>query len=303
MIERHIHNHLIWIDLQNPTNEEIREIMTEFELAPELVHDFAAPVPRSEAICVNKVIKLTMDFPVVRRTDMKGPHEMKFIVGSNFFITVHYESITSLDNFKKELEVVETLRKSKTRLTGADLYIALMNVLYESIALKLDYLYSKVSDIEAELYDGHEREMVFQISALSRRLITFKETLRAHDDVFRDAKNHFEHAYKTKYHDKLADLHMHYFHLMRRTLSQFETLEDFRSTNLELLSTRQNEIMKLFTILAFVTFPLTLFTSMFGMNTKTAPITGQDGDFWIILAIMTAIATLFFLFFKYKKWL
>jgi Mg2+ and Co2+ transporter CorA len=55
--------------------------------------------------------------------------------------------------------------------------------------------------------------------------------------------------------------------------------------------------------MAFVTFPLSLFASIFGMNTKTLPLAGFEGDFWIILGIMVAATIFFFAFFKHKRWL
>ncbi len=303
MIERFIYKSAIWVDLYKPTTEEIRQVITEFSISPSLTQDFHGPVPRSEAVVAEKVIKMTMDFPTVKRTDITQPHEIKFLVSKEFLITVRYEDISAVDNFKKDFEVLITLRKTSSSLTGANIFISLINELYEATATKLDYIQAKLIEVEDNIYEGNEKEMVFQISYLSRKLITFSQTLKAHDDVFRDAKHHFEAVFKNKYSDALDDLHMHYFHLIRRTTALFVTLEDFRNTNSALLTTKQNEIMKIFTILAFVTFPLTLFTSMFGMNTKTTPIVGQDGDFWIILGIMTTIAIIFFMFFKYKNWL
>ena len=61
--------------------------------------------------------------------------------------------------------------------------------------------------------------------------------------------------------------------------------------------------MKILTIMAFITFPLTLFASMFGMNTHTTPIVGYPGDFWIILGIMVIVSAGLFSYFKYKKWM
>jgi len=61
--------------------------------------------------------------------------------------------------------------------------------------------------------------------------------------------------------------------------------------------------MKTLTIMAFVTFPLTLISSVFGMNTTYLPIVGVHGDFWIILGFMCTLAIVFFSYFKYKKWL
>ena len=154
-----------------------------------------------------------------------------------------------------------------------------METLYAAGHDKLDYVQSLFSEIEEQIYLGKEKEMVFRISEISRKLIVFRQTLRAHDDVFRDAKYHFEQVFKSTHHDELEDVHMHFFHLLRRTVTLFETLEDFKNTNQALLSTKQNEVMKILTIMAFITFPLTLITSMFGMNTKATPVIGTDGDF------------------------
>jgi len=62
-------------------------------------------------------------------------------------------------------------------------------------------------------------------------------------------------------------------------------------------------VMKLFTILAFITFPLMLFTSMFGMNTTHTPILGCQYDFWLIIFVMTSLTVLMYFYFKSKKWM
>jgi magnesium transporter len=70
-----------------------------------------------------------------------------------------------------------------------------------------------------------------------------------------------------------------------------------------MLSTKQNEIMKIFTILAFVTLPLSLIAAVFGMNTTFIPIVGLPNDFWIIIGIMIITSLAMFAYFKYKKWI
>jgi len=95
----------------------------------------------------------------------------------------------------------------------------------------------------------------------------------------------------------------HYEHVASRADILAKTIDDLRDTNAGLLNSKQNEIMKIFTIMAFITFPLTLFTSTFGMNTTTTPIIGHQGDFWIIISIMIVVSIGFFAFFKYKKWI
>ena len=61
--------------------------------------------------------------------------------------------------------------------------------------------------------------------------------------------------------------------------------------------------MKTLTMMAFVTFPLSLIAGIFGMNTKTLPLIGIENDFWIIIGIMGFAMLLLLSFFKYKNWL
>ena len=84
---------------------------------------------------------------------------------------------------------------------------------------------------------------------------------------------------------------------------QKETLLDLRITNDSLLTTKTNEIMKILTIVAFITFPLTLIAGIFGMNAKYMPFVVHDKDFFIILGLMVVTVFIMFAYFKFKKWM
>jgi Mg2+ and Co2+ transporter CorA len=61
--------------------------------------------------------------------------------------------------------------------------------------------------------------------------------------------------------------------------------------------------MKILTIMAFLTFPLSLFSSLFGMNTTATPIIGNPHDFWIIVSIMMLAIITIVSYFRHKGWL
>jgi magnesium transporter len=100
----------------------------------------------------------------------------------------------------------------------------------------------------------------------------------------------------------LTELFHHYQYLARRTASLGASLQELRDTNDSLLSTKQNEIMKALTVMAFVTYPLALIAAVFGMNTAHTPLVGHPLDFWLVVAIMITAAAIFFAYFKYKRW-
>ncbi len=303
MIERFSSGKLFWINLKNPLAEELHGVMEECDMPPSLMGDMLTPVPRNYAIEVDGIIKLAIDFPVVKRIDAEHPYEIKFLFSKKALITVQYEEMEGLDRFKKEFEVLTTLNKTSKKLTGGHLFFALMSELYSTSASKLDYVESTLSDIEGEIFKDNEKQMVVEIAKTSKRLIAYRHILRAHEDIFYELEPLITEFYDHIHGADLQSLQKTYSVLFHRTNSLFETLSALRDANNAMLTTKQNETVKTLTIMAFITFPLTLFSSMFGMNTVTTPILGHPHDFWIIVGIMSLVTLFFFSFFKYKKWI
>lgn len=303
MIERFNGGKLTWIDMVNPTSDEIREVMEEANLPPELVSDLSAPIPRSSAVAVGNVVKVTLDYPIVKRTDINHPHEIKLLATKTHLVSVHFEDIEAIHRFQKEFELLSILKNTKSKASGGHLLNAIMMFLYNSLNAKLDYLETKLVDVENEIFKGREKEMVFEISNISRRIISFKHVLATHAQVLDDLMELIETAFTKEHKTGVLEIHEQYLFLSSRVGTINETMDELRETNMALLTTKQNETMKILTILAFITFPLTLFTSMFGMNTSTTPIIGQPGDFWIIVGVMAVVSIGFFGYFKYKDWI
>lgn len=302
MIERYKQKNRTWIDIMNPSTEEIREVMEEALFPADFANDLTVMVPQSTTAYVKGSLKITLDFPIVRRTDINHPHEIKFIVTKTHLVTIHFEEIEALHRFGKEFEILCVLKNGKQASTTS-LFITMLNYLYDAMYIKLDYLDTKLKDVETEIFNEHEKEMVFELSQISRRLISFKQTIASHENAINRLRTGLGVAFGQTYQKNADNLENHYRHLTRQIYTLDHTLNDLRATNQALLSTKQNETMKIFTILAFITFPLTLFTSLFGMNTKTTPIVGEEGDFWIILGIMFFVSIFFFAYFKYKRWI
>ncbi|MBI4086615.1 magnesium transporter CorA family protein [Candidatus Kaiserbacteria bacterium] len=302
MIVRYLQDNTAWIDVLEPTAEEIRELMEEYAIDPGLVTDLAVPTRRADVVSVPGAVKITLDFPVVKLSQREFPQEMKFIVTKNALITVRYADIAALHQFAKEFEVVATLQKTRKRLHGGHLFLAVMNALYGALSQKLDYIEARLVDIEEEIVSGREKEMVLDLSQMSQRLIMFRQTLVGHEYVLEQAKTHFGALFGASFAASLDTFDRAFAHLTQYLSTLAATGIELRETNNTLLTTKQNEIMKTLTILASVTFPLALLSSIFGMNT-TLPLAGTRGDFWIVIGIMVVAATVLFAFFRHKHWM
>jgi magnesium transporter len=289
--------------MKNPTIEEVQTIMHELDIPPALMTDITTFVPKNTVTRAEDTIKITLDFPVIKRLNAEHQFEVKFLVSKKSLVTIHYEEMEAIDRFKRQFEVASTLRKTQKGITGAHIFISLFNNLYDSALSKLDYIETKLADIESEIFKENEKFMVYEISNISKQLIAFRHTVRGHEDILRDMAQQFEDIYGNVF---ARDFHMirtQYSLLQHMANTQFETMTALRETNSAMLFTKQNEVIKTLTTLAFITFPLTLFSSMFGMNTESTPIIGHPFDFWIIVGSMSIAATGFFIYFKRKGWM
>ena len=101
---------------------------------------------------------------------------------------------------------------------------------------------------------------------------------------------------------------------MRTTLRDLQSLEEHASfqankiqflldATLGLVNLEQNNIIKLFSVMAVVFMPPTLIASIYGMNFKHMPELDWRAGYPLALALMVVAAVMPYFFFRWKRWL
>lgn len=304
MITRYTYRDLTWIDLESPTRDEVRSVMEEYRIHPIVANELLSPTVRPKVDPYDNFIYLLLHFPAVTHHHGKSTEqEVDFIVGKKFIITTHYELIDPLHEFSKMFEVNSLLDKGNMGEHGGYLFYYIIREMYRALGMQLDTLSERLEEIEARIFAGDEVGMVEVISSTNRDLLNFKQATRYHKEVLESFELAGRHFYGQDFSYHLRAITGEYYKVASVLEGHKEALLDLRDTNDSLLTTRTNEIMKVLTIMAFVTFPLSLIAGIFGMNTKEIPIVGMPHDFWWVIGIMVIGVVLMFAFFKYKKWL
>jgi len=81
-----------------------------------------------------------------------------------------------------------------------------------------------------------------------------------------------------------------------------EVVDGLESTNESVISHRQNDVLRLLTVISVTILPLTLVTGLFGMNVLF-PGEGTRAAFWVIVGALAVIAAAALGFFRFKRWL
>lgn len=304
MIKKYTHNDITWVDVSAPNENEVREVMDTYDIYPLIAEELISPSMKPKIELFDDSIYLILHFPVSQHTHAdRSYQEIDFILTDKTLVTVRYDTIDAVHKFSKEFEMSTTLDDDKLGDDAGIVFLFLLSKLYKSIEHELEFITSRLEEIEVKVFAGHEKAMVREISNVSRTVLDFKGSLRRHEALLAELKIALENNLG-KQHGRMLTPIMHKFHNINSLLEQFnEQIFELRETNNSLLSTKQNEVMKTLTIMAFVTFPLSLLASIFGMNTATLPVVGHPLDFWIITGLMAILMIIFFSFFKYKRWL
>ena len=70
------------------------------------------------------------------------------------------------------------------------------------------------------------------------------------------------------------------------------------------VSNRLNEVMKVLTVVSTILMPLTLLTSVYGMNVPLPQLPGGErAQFWWLFAIMLVTAVAMLAMFRRKRWI
>jgi len=309
MMYRYEHQGVEWVDLENPTPDELRTTARELGFGGRILEELLSPSPLATVFYEAPIALLVLHFPSAKIIDGSGvEQEVDFVVGKHFILTVRYEVVVTIHDLRKFLETNELVGRSTEKISADALLEVILNRLYENIRIEISQASKHLEHVGHDLFGKSHREisnLVRTISEISRELLHVEAALGRHSDalaLFLTELGRPE-LFSTEFTARARRITAQHQQTTRAISTLRLVAIELRETNVAILNATQNEIMKTLTILAFVTFPLSLITTTFGMDTKYAPILGMPGDFWIIIGIMCLLTACFFAYFRYKRWL
>ncbi|PJE64127.1 MAG: hypothetical protein COU90_04630 [Candidatus Ryanbacteria bacterium CG10_big_fil_rev_8_21_14_0_10_43_42] len=293
----------VWTHLKKPKEEDLVTFAQKHDIHPLLADELTHPTFRPKVEQYDNFLYLILHFPVYNDHDSNHGKEIDFLIGKDFLITTQYHVIPALEEFIET--VTNNKRIAKQYLAGApgELLYHLLSYLFTNALTELETMDKKITRMESRIFKEPSQDLIEDISILRREILDFRRTMQPQESILASFEKEgilFFGNDMRPYITRIVSDYVRVWHILE---NHKETIEALHETNASLISMRTAEITKNLTIMAFITFPLTLLASLFGMNTKTFPIVGLPHDFWIIIGIMFAgIVTMYF-FFRHRGWI
>lgn len=222
-------------------------------------------------------------------------------------------SLILLDNFVLSFQedegdvfdpVRERLRKGKGRIRkgGGDYLIyTLLDSLVDSYYGVLELIGEKVENLENDLMESPAPDSLQIIHHLKRELVFLRRSVWP----LREMTGRLEKGTLSLISEETAIYYRDVYDHIVQVIDTIETCRDIVSGMMDLflssVSNRMNEVMKMFTAIAFIFMPLTLIAGIYGMNFDFMPELRWHMGYPVVLLVMCVIGIGILIWFKKKK--
>jgi magnesium transporter len=297
----------VWIDLVNPSREEDKRVEAHLGISIPTREDMQDIEPSELLYSEDGARYMTTRLLVHAETDpiMTG---VTFIVKDNSLVTVRYEDPKAFAMF-----AARAARPGGTGPTAEAMLAGLIESIIDRAA--------EVLQQSAERIDAISRSVFEKRASGERRSADYQETLRSlgrFGDLISKARESLVSIERVllflSVSYRATRVAVELREQVRTTLRDLQSLEEHASfqankisflldATLGLVNLEQNNIIKLFSVMAVVFMPPTLIASVYGMNFEVMPelkwVLGYPMA--VVLMIVAAIAPYFF--FRWKRWL
>ncbi len=294
---------ITWIDFLDPGADDVLYLQENFNIHPLAIEEFVTHTYRPKAMQYHNCIFLTLHIPLFdQKTRMTCPGELDIVLTKDHLITGHVQNMPQLRSFFESLKESEGKRRLYMDKTPAHLLYKIIEILLDSLFPNLDHIHEKLIFIEEQVFNGREKEMVFEISVVKRDILNFRRTLKPQRNIIESLVQMKSALIDPEIIPYFQDLIGTNIRLWNALESNKETIESLEETNNSLLSNKLDFTMKILTVFNAIFLPITVYSNILAMSADI-PFSESHYAFAIHVSIMLFISFCTIVLFKIKKWL
>lgn len=289
-----------WIDLVEPTEEEIKEVVEKTDIPANLLiklldSDEVARIEKEDDATL-----IIIDVPYVIDKKIKNKYStlpLGIISYKNYLVTIAVkETEVVQDVMENRVKSVFTMKKSRF----------LIQILHRVATLYLKYLKEINLEIEAKeknLINATNNKYLLQLMNIQKSLVYFVTSLKSNDIILEKLEKGNLIEFYEEDMDVLEDAIIENRQGIETSLIYREIVASLQETYSGVISNNLNEIMKFLAGITIVFSIPTMIASFMGMNVPLGVLANNDYSFMFIMSISIFSAFVIALILKKKDML
>ncbi len=296
---------LTWVNAVAPDLETSQALAERFGWHPLDVEDIVSKRqrPKVDDYEDDQYLFAVLHFPVFDKTVQRlNGAELDVFIGQDYLVTIPNRELLPVTRLFARCDSDVAFRGQLFAKGSGRLLYEVLDDLFDYCFPILDKIGHKLDRIEDEMFAGAAEDVVRDISNVKQEIISYRKVIKPERSTLRVLErriNRFLPEELELYFDDINDA-------VERIWDQLdnykEVVEALEQTNESVISHRQNDVLRLLTLISVTMLPLTLLTGIFGMNV-VYPGEATRVAFWVILAGLLATLVGMVGFFRWKRWL
>jgi magnesium transporter len=290
----------VWVDLNNPSDEEARLLSDVFHFHELAIEDALKEIQTPKIESYGSYLYLILhgiDFEAAQHRF--ATHEIDIFLSARYLVTVH-------DEFSRSVaQLLDVCPRNDFVLAEgpAALLHRIVDAMIDNYRPEVDKLENRLDAVELEVFDHPSPDQVRQILALKRDVSSLRRVVTPERDVVgRLARREFDVIAEPLAY-RFRDVYDHLVRIVDEANLFHDRVTALLDAQLSFTSNRLNEVMKTLTIISTIFLPLTVLTGMFGMNVTLPRFPGPEtAQFWWICLLMGIVAGGLLWLFNRAKW-
>jgi magnesium transporter len=286
-----------WVDLQEPSNEELAAFVREVDLSPTDAEFIVRDHQRPEITVRPHYILLLVHVPVYdKKIRVTSGAALYCLITAQKIYSLHYQPVVALQKIIKDFSDHPAKQEEYFGDSALSLALYIVSMLNEASFRKIGRLTKHIQIAEDAIFHGNERKMVEEIAVLTRDVLDFRTIIRPQVTLFQSAPSGLptDDDIPTQW-QRVASQYTQLWEILGSLL---ESTKELRDTNDSLLQYKENELLRMLTIYSIIAIPVWIFVSPY--NPRGAQATAIDIIvFWGVLGLL--IVFLLFIFLRSKR--
>lgn len=290
-----------WINLINPTDQEIKEVCKKTKIAEDFIRyslDYEEKARIDEED--DGTILFIIDVPVMEKENNEEIHSTMplgmIVVRDDYFITISLKEnkiISELEKNRKNM--ITTYKKSRM----------ILQIFYKNAEIYLTELKKmniEKEKAEKELKSSMKNKELLRMLALEKSLVYFTTSLKSNEVVMEKTLRGKILKLYDEDEDILEDAIIENKQAMEMAKIYSDILSGTMDAYASIISNNLNIVMKVLTTITIILSIPTIIGSYWGMNLEV-PLANNPYGFYIVVAITILLGIITYLFFKKRNML
>ena len=291
----------IWVDVEDPTEEEARGLADVCGFHPLTVEDALTPVqpPKVEEFASYLFLVFRGLRPREEVLELEG-YKVAAWLGPGFLVTVHRRPVAACREVSRR--VVERDLPMESQMDRV--LHAIVDRMMDEILPILDRSEERLEEIEETIFSGAPpQQALHELLHLKRQLLTVRRLVAPQREMLgRLARRDLPFIEERTSH-YFRDVYDHVARMEETTVVLTDLASGALEAHLSVSSNRLNEIVKVLTIFSAIWMPLTFIAGVYGMNFEFLPELKVRWFYPALWAAWIAMAAGMLGVFRWRRWI